>query len=167
VTPTDPGAHSDAPQAWLEVGRVGRPHGLRGDALVTLSTDRPERLDPGTRLRAGSVALEVARSQPYQDRWLVHFVGVDHRDAIEPLRGVALQAEALDEPDTLWVHTVVGAEVLTPDGVSHGRVASVLANPAHDLLVLDDDTLVPVVFIVQAESTDDRLVVDAPEGLFP
>ena len=73
MTPVDRGAHPDAPQAWLEVGRIGRPHGLRGDALVTLSTDRPERLDPGTRLRAGSVALEVARSQPYQDRWLVHF----------------------------------------------------------------------------------------------
>ena len=157
---------SSAELPWLEVGRIGRPHGLNGDVLVTLSTDRPERLDPGTMLRAGSVELEVARSKPYQDRYLVHFVGHDHRDAIESLRGSVVSARALDEPDTRWVHTVVGAEVVDTDGVSHGRVASVLANPAHDLLVLDDDTLVPVVFIVEPESSDDRLVVDAPDGLF-
>ena len=157
---------SGAELPWLEVGRIGRPHGLNGDVLVTLSTDRPERLDPGTHLRAGSVELEVARAKPYQDRWLVHFVGRDDRDAIEALRGSTVLAQALDEPDTRWVHTVVGAEVVTPDGRSRGRVASVLANPAHDLLVLDDDTLVPVVFIVEDESTDDRLVVDAPDGLF-
>lgn len=152
---------------WLEVGRIGKAHGLRGDVLVSLSTDRPERVAPGSVLRTGDVDLLVVRSTPHQDRWIVHFEGIDGRDAAEALRGRALQAEALDEPETRWVHTVVGAEVVTVDGRACGQVAAVLANPAHDLLVLDDDTLVPVVFIVEEASTDDRLVIDPPEGLLP
>ncbi len=52
------------------------------------------------------------------------------------------------------------------DGTERGTVVAVQANPAHDLLVLDDDTLVPVVFITD-ESDPGAIVVDAPEGLFP
>jgi len=45
-----------------------------------------------------------------------------------------------------------------------GRVVSVEANPAHDLLVLDGGALVPMVFVV--EQRDGVVVIDPPEGLF-
>jgi hypothetical protein len=53
--------------------------------------------------------------------------------------------------------------VATPDGTEHGRVASVEANPASDLLVLDDGRLVPLNFLV--DRSPGRLVVDVPAGL--
>jgi 16S rRNA processing protein RimM len=80
------------------------------------------------------------------------------------LRGVRLHAPPLDhDDDQLWVHDLVGAELVDVAGHAHGRVVAVEANPAHDLLVLDDGRLVPVVFVV--EHTAGRVVVDPPAGL--
>jgi 16S rRNA processing protein RimM len=58
----------------------------------------------------------------------------------------------------------VGASVTDTHGVAHGTVVAVEANPAHDLLVLDDGTLVPIVFVV--EHRPGVVIVDPPDGLF-
>lgn len=151
----------------LEVGRVHRAHGLKGDVNVSLTTDRLERVEPGSRLFVDGVEHEVARSttQP-PDRFIVGFVGVTDRKAAEALRGAVLTAEPLDaEEDELWVHELVGATVTLTDGTTVGVVASVQDNPAHDLLVLDTGDLVPVVFVVDGSALPDRVVIDPPEGL--
>lgn len=154
-----------APQR-LEVGRVGRPHGLTGEVTVTFSTNREERHEVGAVLYADDRRLVVTAARPHQHRWLLRFEGVTDRDAAIRLRGVRLRAdplEAEDDPDEWWVHELIGAEVVDRAGRPHGRVASVEANPAHDLLVLDGGALVPVVFIV--EHGAGRVVVDPPVGL--
>lgn len=153
----------------LEVGRLGRAHGVRGDIYVDLITDRTERLDPGARLRAGDDWLVVASARRAGERWLVHFEGVDDRSAAERYSGRRLSAEALPaNSDDLYVHDLVGAEVVDVDGRHHGQCTSVVANPAHDLLELESGALVPVVFVRGVErSGEGRLIViDPPEGLF-
>ncbi len=50
----------------------------------------------------------------------------------------------------MWVHELVGAEVVLPDGTAVGAVEAVQDNPAHELLVLDSGALVPVVFVTDA-----------------
>jgi 16S rRNA processing protein RimM len=147
----------------LEVGRVGRAHGIRGEVAVTLTTDRLERVAPGAVLWAGPRRLEVRSSRPHQGRHLVAFEGVADRTTAEALHGAVLAAEPLDDPGTLWVHELVGAEVVAPDGTRLGAVTAVEANPASDLLVLDGGGLVPLTFLVRAEAG--RLVVDLPAGL--
>jgi 16S rRNA processing protein RimM len=148
----------------LEVGRIGRPHGLRGEVVVRLTTDRLERLAPGSVLHSDAGDLVVTASRPHQDRWIVSFEGRDGRDAAEGLRGQVLRAEALDDPDELWVHDLVGATVVTAAGGEPvGRCVAVVANPAADLLELDSGALVPVVFVV--DHVDGRVTIDPPEGL--
>lgn len=151
----------------LEVGRVHKAHGLKGDVSVSLVTDRLERVQPGSRLFVDDVEHEVARSthQP-PARWIVGFAGIDDRSAAEALRGAVLTAAPLDgDDDTLWVHELVGATVVLPDGTEVGSVAAVQENPAHDLLVLDGGDLVPVVFVTDGSGLPDRVVIDPPEGL--
>jgi 16S rRNA processing protein RimM len=95
----------------------------------------------------------------------VHFDGFTDRDQAETWRGVALRAEPLDDDDgALWVHQLVGVEVVLTDGTAVGTVTEVEANPASDLLVLDTGALVPVVFVTA--TTPDRVTIDPPEGLF-
>ena len=147
----------------LEVGRVVKPHGLRGEVIVELVTNRPERLTPGERLSSPNGELEVEASRPHQHRWIVQFAGVSDRDGAEALRDVVLSAEPLDEPEALWVHEVVGAEVVDVGGTRLGAVVSVEANPASDLLVLDRGGLVPLRFVV--DHHPGRLVIDPPAGL--
>lgn len=150
--------------ARLEVGRVGRAHGLKGDVTVTLTSDRRERLDPGSVLYADGRELVVVSARQHSGRWVVRFEGVDDRDAAEALRNLVLSADALDTSEgELWVHELVGARVHDRAGTDLGRVLAVEANPASDLLVLDGDVLIPMTFVV--EQRDGTVVVDPPEGL--
>lgn len=154
---------SDEPRL-LEIGFVGRPHGLRGDVLVRLTSNHPERLDAGSVLDAEGAPLTVRVSQPHKDRFLVSFDEVTSREAAEALGGTPLRAPAVeDDRDGYWVHDLIGATVLDLEGVARGTVVEVLANPASDILVLDAGPLVPLGFA----SWDDEgnLVVDGPDGL--
>ncbi len=152
--------------ARLEVGRVGRAHGLRGEVVVTPVTNISERFAPGSTLWVDGRPLVIASARPNQHRFVIRFEGVDDREGADALRSKIVEAEPLAEPPAgeLWVHELIGSEVRDRAGVTLGRVAAVEANPAHDLLVLDGGALVPMVFVVSAEPG--VVVVDPPEGLF-
>ena len=144
-----------------------KPHGLRGEVVVDLVSNRPgRRLAPGAVLSSPGGELEVVAARPHQGRWLVEFGGVADRTAAERLRGAVLSAPALDDEGdgVLWVHELVGAEVVDTAGHSHGRVQAVEANPASDLLVLPGERLVPLVFVVDRRP-DGTVVIDPPAGL--
>jgi 16S rRNA processing protein RimM len=147
------------------VGAVVKPHGLRGDVIVTLSTNREERIAAGAHLTmADGRELEVVRSSPHGGRFIVAFEGVSGIDDAEALRGASLSAPPLDDPDALWIHDLIGSLVEDAGGELLGTVEAVQANPASDLLVLDDGTLVPLGFVVRSEPGV-RVVVDLPDGL--
>jgi len=164
----------------LEIGRIEKAHGLRGEVVVSLVSNVPGRLTPGVRLsgaftsqgRSGGhvgrdrepLQLEVVSTRPFQQRHLVQFGGIDTRNDAEALRGVVLRAPAVTDPEALFVHELVGCEVVDQAGLSHGRVVAVEANPASDLLVGEDGWLVPLRFVV--ERRDGQIVIDAPDGLF-
>lgn len=148
----------------LLVARVAKPHGLRGEVIVELVSDRLERVSPGSVLEARGRTLVVETSAPHQHRWRVRFEGVRDRAGAEALHGLELYAEPLDDPDTLWVHELIGAEVVDTTGQRLGSVEAVEANPAADLLVLDGERLIPLTFVV--EHAPGRVVVDPPAGLF-
>lgn len=149
----------------LEVGRVAKAHGLRGEVVVVPVTNQPDRFGAGARLWIDGAPVTIATSRPHQDAFLVRFVGVDDRNAADRLRGKTVSAEPLGAPPVgeVWVHEVIGAEVRDRSGQPLGRVVAVEANPAHDLLVLDTGPLVPMVFVV--DQSPDAIVVELPEGL--
>ena len=119
---TAPGPAGDG---LLEVGRIGRAHGVRGALVVTLTSDRRERVAPGSRLFDGQqwLVVETARPQP-QHRWVVHFDGLADRNAAEALSGRVLWAEPVADDEAMWVHDLIGASVVDRDGVVPRRRAS-------------------------------------------
>ena len=149
----------------LEVGRVVKAHGIKGEVIVDLVSNRPEqRLAPGFVLASDRGALEVLTATPHQGRWIVAFAGILDRNTAEGYRGVVLSAEPLEGDDgTLWVHELIGSEVFDLSGRSYGPVEAVEANPASDLLVLSGDRLVPLVFV--RTRLPGRVVIDPPAGL--
>jgi len=157
---------TSVPAGYLEIGRIGRPHGLRGEVMVSLTTDRLERLAAGSTWWIGGRALTVTAARAHQGRYAVKLSGVDDRDAAAALTGFRIHAAPLTDivdDDVIWAHEVIGAEVVDRAGRRCGRVEAVQANPAHDLLVLEGGALVPVVFVVA--HGDGRVVIDPPEGL--
>jgi 16S rRNA processing protein RimM len=153
------------PEGLLEVGRIGRAHGVRGAVVVSLSSDRRERVAPGARMFDGGqwLVVQTARTQP-QHKWVVQFEGVDDRNEAEAMAGRVLWAEPIVDDDALWVHELIGASVVDTDGVVRGTCVAVLDNPAHDILELDTGHLVPITFVTGA--ADGVITVDPPDGLF-
>jgi 16S rRNA processing protein RimM len=163
-----PSRERSAPDAGdvpvLDVGHVTKPHGLRGEVLVNLVTDRTERLAPGAVVASDRGDLVVRAARPHHDRWIVTFDGCSTREQADELRGLTLRAEAIDDPDEMWVHDLVGATVVTVAGDTVGRCVGVIANPAADLIEVDGGALVPVNFVV--DHTADVVTIDPPDGLF-
>ncbi len=149
----------------LEVGRIVKSHGLRGQVVVDLWSDRVERLDPGSVLETPRGTLTVVAAAAHQDRFIVSFEGLTTREDADRWRGVVLSAPPLEDDQVIWIDQLFGAEVVDAAGVSRGTVVEVEANPASDLLVLDSGALVPLTFVTHVEANQ-RVVVDAPEGLF-
>lgn len=152
----------------LEVGRIGRPHGVRGDTYVTFTSDVQARHEPGSVLVVetpqGSRELVIERSRPEKDRWVVHFAGVDDRNEVERLTNKTLYGRPLPDGDALWVHELIGSSVVDTKGAVIGSCVAVIENPAHGLLELDDGSLVPVPFVVSCSGG--VTVIDPPPGLF-
>jgi 16S rRNA processing protein RimM len=144
---------------------VVRPHGLKGEVIVSLSTNRNERVAPGSVLMTpDGRGLRVTRASPHKGRHIVTFEGVDGIDAAERLRGTDLLAAPFQDQSELWVHELIGSRVVDTEGRQLGIVEAVQANPASDLLVLEDGGLIPLHFVVRSDPGE-SVTVDVPDGL--
>jgi 16S rRNA processing protein RimM len=162
------------------VGRVGRPHGIRGEVSVEVRTDDPERrLAPGTTVSTDPPAagpLTIAAGRVHGGRLLLRFEGCPDRTAAERLRGVLLVAdvdpqERPDDPDEFYDHQLVGLTVRTVAGEVVGTLAEVLHLPGQDVLAVSrpdtTEVLVPFVREIVPEVDLGRrtVLVDPPPGL--
>ena len=166
----------------LAVGRVIRPHGIRGEVAVDVRTD-----DPGERFASGSVLatdppgagpLTVASARWHSGRLLVSFAGVSDRNQAELLRGTWLTVDSADvpapaDPDEFHDQQLIGLQVVTTAGEPVGTVTDV-THPAQDLLVIEPaagreggELLVPFVaaIAVEVDVQAGRQVIDPPPGL--
>lgn len=155
------------PEGLLEVGRIGKPHGVRGDLFLTLTSDVEERHTPGAVFTVadgqGFRELTVTTSRLQNGRWVVHFEGIDDRNDAEKLTNKFLYAAPLEDDDALWVHELIGSRVVDVDGTEWGTCSGVLHNPAHDLLEIDGLLLVPMPFV--KSHVDGVTTIDPPKGL--
>ena len=167
------------------VGRIGKPHGLRGEVTVEVRTDEPERrFASGAALRAqaprgsafGVSELTVARMRWHSSRLLVTFEELSGRDAAESARGVLLHAtlaagETPDDPDEYYDHQLVGLTAYDEDRRELGEVSAVVHGGAQDLLTIRTpdgrDALVPFVkaLVPEVDLTAGRVVVADRPGL--
>jgi 16S rRNA processing protein RimM len=151
----------------LEVGRIVKAHGLKGQVIVDLWTDRRERLASGTELTTAKGVLTVRSAGAHQDRFLVWFEEISTREDADAWRGTVLSAPKLDvdDEDVIWINDLFGATVVDSTGVVRGTVVDVEANPASDLLVLDSGALIPLTFVTSVDANA-LIEVDVPDGLF-
>jgi 16S rRNA processing protein RimM len=165
----------------LVVGRIGRPHGVRGEVTVEVRTDDPDaRFAPGSSLRTDPAErgpLTVAAVHPRSGGLVLAFEGVGSREEAEALRGIVLVVDSAELPeiedaDEWYDHQLVGLAAVDPAGAALGEVADVVHAPASDLLVVRDvdgrEHLVPFVreLVPAVDVPGGRVVVDPPEGLF-
>jgi 16S rRNA processing protein RimM len=164
----------------IVVGRLGRPHGVKGEVTVEVRTDDPERrLAPGAVLRTDPAAagpLTVATARPHSGRLMLRFEGYADRSAAERLRGVLLLVdvdadERPEDPEEFYDRQLVGLPVVTAAGDAVGELHEVLHLPGQDVLSVRrpdaPEVLIPFVhaFVPEVDLDGGRIVVDPPPGL--
>jgi 16S rRNA processing protein RimM len=171
----------------VTVGRIARPHGIRGHVVIAPETDFVlERFAVGAVVlmeRAGRppevVELRVTACRMHDGRAIVGFEGIETMNDAEVLRGVELRVpnEALPAlpAGSFWVHDLVGCRVTTVAGVEIGEVRRVEFGGATPLLVVSRDApegktgevLIPMVDAMcpRVDVNAREVVVDLPEGL--
>ena len=163
----------------LVVGRIGRAHGVLGEATVEVRTDLPEeRFYVGAVLTTdpahfGPLTIESARG--HNGVLLLKFTQIKDRTAIEKLRDVLLMAEVdveeeFDNDDEFHVQQLLGAQVITVNGERVGTLTDVINLPGQDLLAVQGqhgEVLIPFVLeIVPGVDIANKIItIDPPEGL--
>jgi 16S rRNA processing protein RimM len=155
------------PQGYLAIGRVVGVHGLRGEVKVEPLTDFPERFEAGSLLYLGTQLeeVEVLSGRPHKGHFLVTFDDYTDRSSAEELRGLWLfvpeDAAADLDPNTYWVHDILGLSVLSEDGRTLGTVTDVLFTGANEVYVVTNTTA-PVREILLPATDEVILSVDLP-----
>ncbi len=165
----------------VQVGVIGRAHGIRGDLTVSPSTD-----DPDLRFATGSVLtadpatrgpLTVGRVRRVGGNLVVGFDGIVDRNHAETFRGVRLLVDVQEsahpgDEDDFYDHQLIGLRVVSSDGEVLGEVVEVLHPPASPVLEVrrpdGSEELVPFVaaIVPDVDLAAGRLTVLPPDGMF-
>jgi len=167
------------------VGRIGKPHGIRGHVTIDVRTDEPERrFVDGARLRAvppkGSAftadTLTVEASRWHQGVLHLLFEEIPDRDAAESARGVLLYTDipadaTPDDPDEYYDHQLIGLAAYDTEGNHLGEVSGLVHGGAQDLLTIRTpdrrDALVPLVkaLVPVVDLAERKVVIEDRPGL--
>ncbi|MFF2843834.1 ribosome maturation factor RimM [Paenarthrobacter sp. NPDC057981] len=163
----------------LQVARIGKPHGIRGEVTVQVLTDAPaERFVAGTEFvvePASAGPLTVRSARWNKDILLLGFEEIADRNAAEAIRGAKLfiETEELDDDgeEGWYEHELVGLEARV-GAQTVGKVAALNTMPAQDLLVIESvdgkEILVPFVdeIVPEVNVEEGYILITPPAGLF-
>jgi 16S rRNA processing protein RimM len=164
---------------YLAIGRVLRPHGVRGEVRVQLLTAHPEHLADVRTLYVGDAHRPhtLLSVRPHKNLALILLQGYEGRDAADALRGEVLyvgreDAISLDEGE-VYEYQLEGLSVVTDEGTLLGEVAEVITAPnANDVLIVHGpfgELLIPVIedVIVACDLDAAQITVHLLPGLIP
>lgn len=166
------------------VGRIGKPHGIRGEVTVDVRTDEPERryvdgavleVEPPKGSAFSARKLTVSRTRWHQGVLLVTFAELADRNAAEAARGSVLRAfvsadEVPEDPEEFYDRQLIGLAAYNLEGEEIGTVSSVV-HGAQDLLQIRTpdgrNTLVPFVsaLVPEVDVAGGRVVIADRPGL--
>jgi len=147
-----PGIPTEPREGYTAVGRILRPHGLRGEVRVQVFAEGAPNLQRGRRVWLEDRQLTVLRARPDRDAWIIQFDGMTDRTDAERYYQVLLEVPdsqvRRSDDESFFVHEIVGLRVVTEDGRELGRVVDVLQTGANDVYVVRGEAgelLVPAV----------------------
>jgi 16S rRNA processing protein RimM len=158
----------------LLVGRIGRAHGILGEATIEVRTDEPDRrFAIGATVQTDSHGdLKIISGRVHNGILLLGFDGISDRNSIEKLRNTMLYAdvdinEPSDDEDEYHVLQLIGCQALLENGEVFGEVSDVINLPGQDLLAIktdNGDQLIPFVhqLVPTVDVTNKKIVVIPP-----
>lgn len=173
------GSPDEGEPVFLAVGKLTRPHGVRGEMIMEVMTDFPERLKPGVRLYIGPERRPVLlRSRrPHPRGALVGFEGFDNREQSGELRNQFVLVRADDRPalpeGEYYHHQLIGLQVVDERGIALGELVEIMQTGANDVYVVrlraGGELLIPAIdsVILAVDLERAEIQVQLPPGLLP
>jgi 16S rRNA processing protein RimM len=131
---------------FLAVGWIGRPHGVRGEVTLYLTTDFPERLQPEVQIFLGEthIPMQIRARREHQGHLLLKFDGYDTPEAVGELRNQTVFVRADDRPPLpegeYYHHQIIGLQAIDEQGQILGKVTEILSTGSNDVYVVQPDT---------------------------
>ncbi len=166
---SDTGSSTRDEPVFVLVGKLRKPHGIRGEVRMSVLTDFPELISSGKMVYVGE------RHQSYTVsaiRWhggdlLVSFKELPDRTAVEIFRNVMVYMKSEDMPELpegeFYTHELIGLEVVTDQGTKLGKLKEVLITGANDVYLVESpeqkDLLLPAIDEVILDIDHDKGVI--------
>jgi 16S rRNA processing protein RimM len=128
---------------YLTVGFIRRPHGTRGELIMDIHTEFPERLCAGTKVFLGEdhQPMKLASTRAHGNAMLVSFCGLDLPEKVGYLRNTWVYVTAVDRPPLpggkVYQHQILGMRVITDDGQELGHLADILETGANNIYLVE------------------------------
>lgn len=180
ITDQGEGSQNSGEAVFLAVGHLRRPHGLRGEIVMTVWTDFPERLEPGVQVYVGDdhTPVHIRSVRWHRKDLLISFDEYTVREDVGLLRNQVLMVRAEDRPSLeegdLYLHQVMGMSVIDDaNGNSLGTITEIIETGANDVYIVRDDrgfelllpAIEPVILDINLETNEMR--VHLLPGLLP
>lgn len=174
-----PGSPHQGEPVFLVVGKIGRPHGVKGEAWMQIITDFPERIQRGARLYAGEQHMPVVVTgvRTHSGGLLVRFEQFPTREAVQEIRNQYIYVSSEDRPGLeegeYYHHQLIGLRVLDEQGNELGVVSNVIDTGANDVYIVHrsrgQDLLLPATdeVILDVDLATGTMTVHLLEGLLP
>ncbi|MEI6292020.1 MAG: ribosome maturation factor RimM [Chloroflexota bacterium] len=130
------------PVVYLSVGIMRRSHGIRGDMVLDVMTDFPERLKPGTMIYVGDkkMPLKITRRRPHNEGLILGFEGIKDSEQAAKYRSQTVFVPAADRPalpeGEYYHHQILGLQVEDEDGKDLGIITEIIETGANDVYVV-------------------------------
>lgn len=171
------GSLSGGEPAFLAVGKLRHAHGVRGEMLMEVLTDFPERLAPGSLIYVGPDAtpMRLVKLRPHHEGLLITLEGYTNPEEAGQLRNQLVYVRADDRPKLpdgeYYHHQLIGLRVSTHEGEAMGTVTEILETGASDILVVrpgfGPDVLIPIVdaFVKKVDLAAGEITVSLIPGM--
>ena len=165
---------------FVQVGFLHKAHGLKGEMVMSVMTDFPERLQEGTEvfLREGEFkSYQIASLRHHSRGRLIRFEGFTEREELDLLRNNEVYVHKVDIPPLeegeYYLHQFLGLNVTTDEGIELGAIIDIIETGANNVFVVRDEAgkevLLPDIddVILEVDIEGQKVIVHVLEGLIP
>lgn len=162
------GSSQSGEPIYLAVGKLRRPHGVRGEMVMEVLTDFPERFQPGAVVYVGPrrLPLTIRSVCPFHDMLLIAFEGYHDRDQVGIFRNQLVTVPASEAPplpeDEYYYHELLGLRVITDQGEVLGTLVEILETGANEVYIVEPKGGGPEILLPAIEEV--ILAVDLEAG---
>lgn len=173
------GSPNTGEPVFLAVGKLRRPHALRGEMLMDVLTDFPERLQPGDVVYVGEghQPIRIRSRRDHHHAMLIAFEGYDDPESIGVYRNHILYVRTDDRPGLpdgeFYHHQLLGMRIRSDEGKLLGTLSQILVTGANDVYIVRADTgpdiLIPAIdqVVLDVNLDQGEILVHLLPGLTP